>query len=229
MNPPGQGDDGPGSRAVLLSAESRPLRRALRPLAWVILEEVALDALFEGGRLVARTSARQIADRLGVDPTTVAKALETLRKRGLVTLEREKGPAGRFGLSVYTLVPAPGLTLVSPCAADPYVVPPHSVRLVLAEPGMASPSSDQPCRDTPAVTVPDTTQPCMGPPCMGPPGMERSDVEGSDMVAPDTADATPGRRPAGRADRAGPALTRPSSPLSQCLGQTALDFERGPS
>ncbi len=66
----------PGSHAVLLSAESRPLRRALRPLAWMILEEVALDALFEDDRLVARTSARQIADRLGVDPTTaVAKAL----------------------------------------------------------------------------------------------------------------------------------------------------------
>jgi hypothetical protein len=75
MNSRGQGDDGSGSRAVLLSAESRPLRRALRPLAWMILEEVALDALFEGDRLVARTSARQIADRLGVDPTTVAKAL----------------------------------------------------------------------------------------------------------------------------------------------------------
>ena len=90
----------------------------------MILEEVALDAVFEGGRLVARTSARQIADRLGVDPTTVAKALQTLRKRGLVTLEREKGPAGRFGLSVYTLGPAPGLTLVSPCAADPCMVSP---------------------------------------------------------------------------------------------------------
>jgi DNA-binding transcriptional ArsR family regulator len=178
MNPPGQGDDGPGYGALLLSAESRQLRRALRPVVWVILEEVALDALVEGGRLVARTSARQIADRLGVDPTTVAKALQTLRKRGLVTLVREKGPTGRFGLSVYTLVPAPGLTLVSPCVADPYV---------------------------------------------------GSDVEGSDIVAPDTADATPCRRPAGRADRAGPALTRPSLPLSQCLGQTALDFERGPS
>ena len=224
MNSLGQCDDASGSHAVLLSAESRPLRRALRPLAWVILEEVALDAQFEGDRLVARTSARKIADRLGVDPTTVAKALQTLRKRGLVTLEREKGRAGRFGLSVYTLVPAPGLTLVSPCAADPDVVPPHLARPVLAEPGMASPSSDQPCRDTSALVVPDTAQPWMDPP-----DMERSDVEGSDTVAPDTADATPGRRAAGRADRARRALTRPSLPLLDCPGQTALDFGRGPS
>jgi hypothetical protein len=49
----------------------RPLRRALRPLVWVILEEVALDAVLEDGCLVARTSARQIADRLGLDPTTI--------------------------------------------------------------------------------------------------------------------------------------------------------------
>ena len=39
---------------VLLSAESRPLRRRLRPLAWMVLEEVALDAVAEDGRFVAR-------------------------------------------------------------------------------------------------------------------------------------------------------------------------------
>ncbi|MHB1533300.1 MAG: winged helix-turn-helix transcriptional regulator [Acidimicrobiales bacterium] len=203
----------------MLGAECRPLRRALRPPVWVTLEEVAFDAVLEDGRLLARTSARQIADSLGLDPTTVASALKALRQRGLVTQEREKGPAGRFGLSVYALGPAPGLTLVSPCAADPNVVPPHVVCPVLAEPGMASPSSDQPRRDTSAAAASDTTQPCMDPP-----DMERSDVEGSDVVAPDTADATPGRRPAGRADRAGRALTRPSLPLSHCPGQTTLDL-----
>ena len=215
MNSPGQGDDASSSRAVLVSAESRRLRRALRPLAWVILEEVALDALFEGGRLVARTSARQIADRLRLDPATVAGALKALRQRGLVTLEREKGPAGRFGLSVYSLGNVPGVTVVSPGAADPCVVSPRVVRPILAEPGMASPSSDQPCRDTPALAVPGTAQPCMDPP----------DMERSDVGAPDTADATPGRRPdAGRADRVDRARSRPSSPLSQCPGQATLDL-----
>ena len=42
---------------VLLSAESRALRRRLRPLAWMALEEVALDAVAEEGRFVARTSS----------------------------------------------------------------------------------------------------------------------------------------------------------------------------
>ena len=77
--------------AVLLSADCRPLRRALRPLVWVTLEEVALDAVVEDGRLVARTSARQVAERLGIDPGTAAAALRDLRKRGLVTSFRETG------------------------------------------------------------------------------------------------------------------------------------------
>jgi DNA-binding transcriptional ArsR family regulator len=209
------GDDGPGSHAVLLGTECRPLRRALRPLVWVTLEEVALDAVMEDGRLLARTSARQIADRLGLDPTTVAGALKALRQRGLLTLEREKGPAGRFGLSVYALGPMPGLTVVSPGRVDPCVVLPSVVRPVLAAPGMASPSSNQPHRETPAPTEPDTVQPCMDSP-----DMERSGV------GTDTAYATSGRRPAGVgcAERAGRARSRTSSPLSQCLGQTTLDL-----
>ncbi|MHB1533180.1 MAG: winged helix-turn-helix transcriptional regulator [Acidimicrobiales bacterium] len=213
------GDEGAGSHAVLLGAECRPLRRGLRPLVWVTLEEVALDAVAEDGRLLARTSARQIADRLGLDPTTVAGALQALRRRGLVTLEREKGPAGRFGLSVYALGPAPGLTLVTPGRVDPCVVMPSVVRPILEEPGMVSASTDQPCPDSPALAASDTVQPGVDPP-----DMETSDVERSDVVAPDTSDATPGRRPPGRGDRAGRARSRPASPLSQCLGQTTLDL-----
>ena len=67
-----------------MSAASRTLRRQLRALAWVTLEEVALDAVAEDGRLVARTSARQVAERLGVDPGTAAGALRVLRDRGLL-------------------------------------------------------------------------------------------------------------------------------------------------
>ena len=85
-----RGDNaGSGSGVVLLSGECRPLRRALRPLVWVVLEEVALDAVVEDGSLVARTSARHVAERLGVNPSTAAEALRVLGRRGLVGLERE--------------------------------------------------------------------------------------------------------------------------------------------
>jgi DNA-binding transcriptional ArsR family regulator len=111
--------------AIVVSAASRDLRRQLRALSWMTLEEVALDAVAEDGRLVARTSARQVAQRLRVDPGTAAGALRALRDRGLVALERDRGDAGRFGLSVYVLRPPAGLAVVGPCAAQPPVVPPR--------------------------------------------------------------------------------------------------------
>ena len=100
------------SSTVLLSVECRVLRRELGPLVWVILEEVALDAVVEDDRLVARTSARQVAERLRVDPGTAATALRALRQRGLVSLEREKVPGGRFDMSVYELRSISGLSVV---------------------------------------------------------------------------------------------------------------------
>jgi DNA-binding transcriptional MocR family regulator len=184
-------------------------------LVWVTLEEVALDAVVEDGRLVARTSARQIADSLRLDPTTVAKALQTLRTRGLVLLEREKGPAGRFGLSVYALGPVPGLTLVSPGRIEPCTALPSVARPAQEE--AVSASSGQPCRETPALALSDTDRPCVDPP----------DMDGSDVAAPDAVDTTPGRdlSRTGRDD--GAPRARPFSataPGSQCPGQGAFEL-----
>lgn len=111
---------------LVVSAASRALRRQLRPLPWVTLEDVALDAVAEDGRLVARTSARRVAEQLGVDPGTAAGALRVLRDRGLLVLEREQGPAGRFGLSVYVLGSVAGLTLVGAGAEFPHLRSPSS-------------------------------------------------------------------------------------------------------
>ena len=162
MSPPGDGDAGSDSGVVLLSAECRPLRRALRPLVWVILEEVALDAVVEDGRLVARTSARQVAERLGIDPSTAADALRVLRQRGLVGLEREKGPAGRFGLSVYQLGPVAGLSVVQPCTAEPFMVSPSMVQPDMAEPAVASPCVGTPHVESPALEHPTPIGPIAG-------------------------------------------------------------------
>lgn len=117
-----------GAPVIMMSAASRPLRRALQPLAWVILEDVALDAKPEEGKLIARTSARQVAEHLGIDPGTAARALRVLRGRGLLVLEREKGPGGRFGLSVYALGTVPGLTPAPPRVGNPRVARPLMVQ-----------------------------------------------------------------------------------------------------
>jgi DNA-binding transcriptional ArsR family regulator len=155
VSPVPPGDAGVETFAVLLSGECRTLRRALRPLVWVTLEEVALDAVVEGARLLARTSARQVAERLGVDPGTAATALRVLRERGLVALEREKGLGGRFGLSVYALGPVAGLSVVRPRTAEPLVA---SSQLGATRVGPATSEaleSDQPDRPASGRAGPD--------------------------------------------------------------------------
>jgi hypothetical protein len=113
--------DGFEEPRLLVSAASRTLRQQLRALTWVTLEDVALDAVAEDGQLVARTSARQVAEHLRVDPLAVAKALKVLRDRGLVRLEpdQQPGPARRFGLWVYVLGPVTGLSVVAESFTPP--------------------------------------------------------------------------------------------------------------
>ncbi len=98
---------------IVLGPAARELRRALRPIEWVVLEDVALDARRDdAGALVAPTSARRVAEHLGLTPGAVARALARLRSKGLVTHARQAGPAGRFGLSAYVLGAVPGLDVV---------------------------------------------------------------------------------------------------------------------
>lgn len=139
---------------MLVSAASRTLRRQLRALAWLTLEDVALDAVVEDGRLVARTSARQLAAHLGIDPGTAAGALRVLRDCGLLHLEREHGPTGRFGLSVYVLGPVSGLTVISPCAALPQTATPPMVNPGVDDTAALRQNSEAPCVARPDVAEP---------------------------------------------------------------------------
>jgi hypothetical protein len=107
----------PGTAAsvsLVVSSAARRIRKELRPMTWTVLEEVALDAVLEDGRLISRTSARRVAAQLGVDPATAASSLRLLRQRGFLTLERQSGPAGRFGLSLYVFVSHSGMTVIPP-------------------------------------------------------------------------------------------------------------------
>ena len=120
--------DQPGR--IVVGPGCRELRRALRPIEWVVLEDVALDARPDGaGAVVAPTSARRVAEHLGLTPGAVARALARLRAVGLLTHARQAGPAGRFGLSAYVLGPVPGLDVVDPVDAPedarPRLAPPH--------------------------------------------------------------------------------------------------------
>lgn len=107
---------------------------SLRPMAWVVLEAVALDATVEKEGLIAHTSARQLAQLLGLDPGTAAAALRLLRQRGLLELRRTGGERGRFGLSAYVLGDI-GAVGIRPCADPPGAVAPHAVEPHAVEPG----------------------------------------------------------------------------------------------
>jgi hypothetical protein len=112
---------------VFVRGSARDLRRSLRPVVWVVLEELALHAVAVDGVLVAPTSARSIAQELGLDPGTAASALRTLRDRGLVDLAHEPRSCGRFGLLFYRLSPIAGIEVVGLCGDSPHAVEPCSV------------------------------------------------------------------------------------------------------
>jgi DNA-binding transcriptional ArsR family regulator len=212
------GDSGFDSVAVVLSAECRALRRELRALAWVTLEEVALDAVVEGGRLVAHTSARRVAERLGINPGTAATGLRALRESGMVRLEREKGPAGRFGLSVYELGPIAGLSVVQARMADPFVVPPSVVQPAMTARVMAS------CTVAPRVESATSGALDADPSDNLAPGTARRDtVRSHPVAAPGSAGVTTGEDSACRPDPSTASTAQPE-PSLECAGQESFDI-----
>jgi DNA-binding transcriptional ArsR family regulator len=203
------------SPGVLLSADCRSFRRAVRPVVWVVLEEIALDAELDNGRLVARTSARQVAEQLGLNPTTAAEALRVLGRRGLISLEREKGPGGRFGLSVYQLRAPAGLMVVQPCVAEPYVVSPSMERADVA--GAVAVSSCATPSHMESPKVERSAMDLLDAPAVGPNPLPTSDPDGAAAKA---GDGSPRRR---SRSMASPGSSR------HCPGQTALDLGMGSS
>lgn len=137
------------SGRIVVEAEAQSLRRGLSATAWVVLEEVALGAEpGDDGRLLAATSARQVADGLAIDAGTAAGALRQLRRRGILALERQPGPGGRFGLSIYSLVTPPGLVVLHPCRALPHVEDTHAAPAVVPVRPPSRPAvSDHPALD----------------------------------------------------------------------------------
>jgi hypothetical protein len=94
--------DGSGL-GVVVWPHARSLMRLMRPVVWVVLQDIVLDAEWRNDRLVASTSARLVAEHLHLDPSTTASAMKTLRARGVVELEQASETNGRFGLAAYTL------------------------------------------------------------------------------------------------------------------------------
>ena len=96
----------------MLTGASAALRSRLQALPWMVLEQLALDAHLDSGRLVAASSARRIAEQLKVDPGSVAAALRVLRRADIVDLVRPGTSRSRFDLASYLLGETPGLLVL---------------------------------------------------------------------------------------------------------------------
>jgi hypothetical protein len=146
-------------RHLRVAPASRHLRRQLGPTAWAVLEDIALDAdLTNAGRLVATTSARRVADNLGLTPGTAARALSRLRALGLVAYTRQSGAAGRFGPSAYVLGPLVGIDVRWTATGGP--VPPTDCGKAAGE---VQPSAGDACAAVPSAVEPGVEDVHMGP------------------------------------------------------------------
>ena len=87
-----------------MDAEVAATRRELGPLAWFVLEELALRALpGEAGVLSAPAGVRDLAAALSVSKDTAARGVARLIDKHIVRREIQRDRAGRFGSSRYVL------------------------------------------------------------------------------------------------------------------------------
>lgn len=148
----GSAGSGPQSESSVTVGRGARLRSGLDPTAWVVLEELWLQAEPTGGAWTAAASARSLALDLGLNPATTAKALRRLRDAGLATLARGAGSAGRFGLSAYRLTTDHGISRAwaSRRADNPSVETTNVTSPCVMEPDPGRPTTAQPYAATPS-------------------------------------------------------------------------------
>jgi hypothetical protein len=88
---------------LILGRQAPSLRRRIGPVAWAVLECLAEHAVERGDVTVSRRSVRGLADDLDLSKDSVARALQRLRRDGLVAHVGDRGGDGRFGRGHYVL------------------------------------------------------------------------------------------------------------------------------
>jgi hypothetical protein len=80
-------DGRPAARALIISPEIMHLQRRLGPLAWTVVQHMALACHRTEDGWAAAVGVRDIAFSIGVTEDTAARAVSTPRAAGLVTRE----------------------------------------------------------------------------------------------------------------------------------------------
>jgi hypothetical protein len=99
------------ARALTISPQAASLRHQLGPLAWFVLEELALCADRCDGALRARVGVRDLAAALGISKDTAARAVGRLIDAGLSTRVVGRSGGGRFTSGHYELQLPTGIAL----------------------------------------------------------------------------------------------------------------------
>jgi hypothetical protein len=142
-------------RAVTVLPSSRAVSRRVGPLAWVLLEELALRAGGGPNGLAVETSIRELGATLNIGKDTIAKALRRLADLGLIQPQGQR-IAGRYAGCAYivdvdacqragvfitevAVVTAP--RPVAPCPVKPDVAGGEPADPILTDAADAPPSS----------------------------------------------------------------------------------------
>jgi hypothetical protein len=122
-------------RAITVLSSSRALRRSVGPLAWVLLEELALGAENRPDGFTVETNVRDLGATLNVGKDTVAKALGRLADLGLLHPQTRR-VAGRYAGCAYVvdieachragIVISQAAVVSSPCPVAPCPVQPDA-------------------------------------------------------------------------------------------------------
>ena len=142
----------PAPPGILVLPSSRAASRELGPLAWLVLEEFALEAGTEG-TLAIETSVRALSAEFGVGKEAAATALGRLVDLGFVRCQTRRR-AGRYAGSSYILdadaccraglVITMDATVDSPCPETPCPVRRDTAKVAAAT------AADSASRSTPA-------------------------------------------------------------------------------
>jgi DNA-binding transcriptional ArsR family regulator len=196
----------PGSRTgntgITVLPCSRQTSRTVGPLAWVVLEDLALRSQDSGDPAI-ETNVRALASDLGVGKDTVARALARLIDLGLVRCQPQRR-AGRYAGSAYELdVDACrhlGLVLGGPTVS----------RISIAEPCPVQPDPAHQDAIGPDTAAAPPAEPAAPAPAQGPSRASPQPVSQSLFDLPDEPSPSPAAQPSSE-----PPLPPPLSPSAQ--------------
>jgi len=108
-------------REIVVTAGCRDLRADVGPVAWMVLEELAMCSEELDDSVVVSTTVRVLAASVGLSKDTVASGLRRLIARGIVRREDQRDRAsGCFGNSIYVVdLAGTGVRTSSPDGPEP--------------------------------------------------------------------------------------------------------------